>query len=268
MAKKTVEVICEILSERIQHGEFDEDRRLPSERTLSQQFMTTRITLREALRQLEAQGVIYREVRRGWFIAPPRLVYNPLHHSHFREMAQAQGRHTSTELISAGLQPASSDVAHQLGITPGSEIICIRRLRHVDGRAVLYVENSLNPGYFPGLLEKDLTGSLTDLYQRDYGLHYGGVRFTVFPDHSPPLRPGACMFHPAARAYLLTELTATSMGVLLTATMNTGAMMPCVLMSRLGQVPIQTGHPFIPAQHKVNSCRTEVWVRRAVLRET
>ncbi|MEN3751954.1 GntR family transcriptional regulator [Mangrovibacter sp. SLW1] len=116
MAKKTVEVICEALAERIQRGEFNEDRRLPSERTLSQQFMTTRITLREALRQLEAQGVIYREVRRGWFIAPPRLVYNPLHHSHFREMAQAQGRHTSTELINAGFQPASEVVAHQLGI--------------------------------------------------------------------------------------------------------------------------------------------------------
>lgn len=198
MAKKTVEVICEALAERIQCGEFDEDRRLPSERTLSQQFMTTRITLREALRQLEAQGVIYREVRRGWFIAPPRLVYNPLHHSHFREMAQAQGRHTCTELISAGLQPASSDVAHQLGIAPGSEIICIRRLRHIDGRAVLYVENSLNPGYFPGLLEKDLTGSLTDLYQRDYGLHYGGVRFTVFPGPLPPFAAGRLHVSPGS----------------------------------------------------------------------
>ncbi|WP_273890684.1 GntR family transcriptional regulator, partial [Serratia marcescens] len=72
----TVATICQTLSARITAGEFAVGGKLPSERALSEQFATTRITLQEALGQLEAQGVIYRQVRRGWFISPPRLIYN------------------------------------------------------------------------------------------------------------------------------------------------------------------------------------------------
>jgi len=66
----TVAAICLSLSENIASGLFAAEGRLPSERELSEQFATTRITLREALSQLEGQGLIYRQVRRGWFISP------------------------------------------------------------------------------------------------------------------------------------------------------------------------------------------------------
>lgn len=72
-APTTVATICQTLNARITAGEFAVDGKLPSERALSEQFATTRITLQEALGQLEAQGVIYRQVRRGWFISPPVL---------------------------------------------------------------------------------------------------------------------------------------------------------------------------------------------------
>ncbi|MEN3751955.1 UTRA domain-containing protein [Mangrovibacter sp. SLW1] len=128
---------------------------------------------------------------------------------------------------------------------------------------MLYVENTLNPSYFPGLLEKDLTGSLTDLYQRDYGLHYGGVRFRVFPGPLPAFAAGRLHVSPAAQDCLLTEQTATSMGVLLTATTNTGAMMRCVLMWLLGRVQKQTGHRFIVTQHQSDNGKHEDGVGRA-----
>jgi DNA-binding GntR family transcriptional regulator len=82
--------------------------RLPSERALSEHFSTTRITLREALSQLEAEGLIYREVRRGWFISPPRMIYNPLQRSHFHAMAKDQGRSAQTEVIDARQCAASA----------------------------------------------------------------------------------------------------------------------------------------------------------------
>src|SRR5471030_1149971 len=57
-ALTTVAVICLTLSEKIAAGAFSNEGRLPSERQLSEQFSTTRITLREALSQLEGQGLI------------------------------------------------------------------------------------------------------------------------------------------------------------------------------------------------------------------
>ena len=113
-APTTVATICQTLSARITAGEFAVDGKLPSERALSEQFATTRITLQEALGQLEAQGVIYRQVRRGWFISPPRLIYNPLQRSHFHAMAQQQGRAAHTEAIDSAVVTLDAPLAGRL----------------------------------------------------------------------------------------------------------------------------------------------------------
>lgn len=184
-SQTTLAVICKALSESIAAGVFSAEGRLPSERALSEQFSTTRITLREALSQLEAQGLIYREVRRGWFVSPPRIVYNPLQRSHFHAMAKDQGRHAQTEVIDAKNCVASETVSQKLLLPPESEVICIRRLRYIDKRPVLYVEHYLNPLYFQGILDADLTTSLTDLYASRYDIHYGRVRFDMVPTLLP-----------------------------------------------------------------------------------
>lgn len=185
MSSKAADVIASALRARIENGEFASGR-LPAERTLSEHYATTRITLREALGQLEAQGIIYRELRRGWFRAPPRLIYNPSHHCHFHAMALEQGRVASTQVIEAREVPAQLAIARHLQLQEGDTVFRIRRLRRIDGRAVLYVEHYLNPACFPGLLAEDLTRSLTDLYDQRYGIRYGGARFTILPGPLPP----------------------------------------------------------------------------------
>ena len=100
-ALPTVTAICRALSEQIGHGLLPAGGKLPAERKLSELFATTRITLREALIQLESQGLIYREERRGWFVSPERLAYNPLVRSHFHAMVSEQGRVPATEVLSA-----------------------------------------------------------------------------------------------------------------------------------------------------------------------
>ncbi|MFZ4833383.1 UTRA domain-containing protein [Rouxiella sp. Mn2063] len=175
----TVATICQALMDKLAAGDFNVEGRLPSERTLSEHFSTTRITLREALGQLEAQGLIYREVRKGWFISPPRILYNPLQRSHFHAMVQEQGRSAQTEVLDASQLIASDKVCDRLGLAAGSSVYCIRRLRYIDTRAVLYVEHYLNPQFFPDIIATDLTQSLTDLYYTRYGVRYGRVRFDM-----------------------------------------------------------------------------------------
>lgn len=178
---RTVTAICSSLQEQIQHGLLQPGGQLPSERRLSELFATTRITLREALGQLESLGIIYREDRRGWFVSPPRVLYNPLVRSHFHAMVGEQGRLPATEVLSARLQPASAEICSQLELAALSSVIQIRRVRRIDGRLVLYVEHYLNPAHFPGILKYDLTCSLTELYASEYGIHYGSVRFDMVP---------------------------------------------------------------------------------------
>ena len=184
-APRAVTVICNALQEQIEHGLLPPGSKLPAERKLSEVFDTTRITLREALVQLEAQGLIYREERRGWFISPPRLAYDLMRRSHFHAMVQAQGRVPETMVISARLQPASAQVCELLRLPALSSVIQICRARRIDQRLVLYVEHYLNPDYFPQILEFDLNQSLTELYASHYGIRYGQVRFEMLPTALP-----------------------------------------------------------------------------------
>ncbi|WP_410968065.1 UTRA domain-containing protein, partial [Salmonella sp. SAL04281] len=92
-----------------------------------------------ALIQLESQGLIYREERRGWFVSPERLAYNPLVRSHFHAMVSEQGRVPATEVLSARQMPASAAVCELLELPALSSVYQIRRARRVDGRLVLYV---------------------------------------------------------------------------------------------------------------------------------
>ncbi|KTS79109.1 MFS transporter [Pseudomonas oryzihabitans] len=173
--------IRQALQEQIAHGLLPAMGKLPSERQLSELFATTRITLREALLQLEALGLIYREERRGWFVAPPRLAYNPLARTHFHAMVEAQGRRPATEVLAARQMLASAEICRLLELPALSSVYQIRRVRRVDGRLVLYVEHYLNAAYFPGLLEHDLQRSLTELYRDRYDIRYGEVRFEILP---------------------------------------------------------------------------------------
>ncbi|MBD8568051.1 UTRA domain-containing protein [Pseudomonas syringae] len=178
---RAVTTICHALQEQIEHGLLPPGSKLPAERKLSEVFDTTRITLREALVQLEAMGLVYREERRGWFISPPRLAYDLIRRSHFHAMVSAQGRVAQTQVLSARLQPASAIICAMLELPALSSVIQICRARRIDQRLVLYVEHYLKPEFFPGILDFDMEQSLTELYARQYDLRYGQVRFEMVP---------------------------------------------------------------------------------------
>jgi len=205
-APRTVTAICRALEEQLKHGLLPPGSKLPAERKLSELFATTRITLREALGQLEAQGLIYREERRGWFVSPPRVTYNPLVRSHFHAMVGEQGRVPATEVLSARLLPAAAEVCELLELPALSSVIQIRRARRIDGRLVLYVEHYLNPAYFPGILEFDLTRSLTELYASQYDIFYGRVRFDMVPTALQPDAAAALRVSAGSPALRITRL--------------------------------------------------------------
>ncbi|WP_372439129.1 UTRA domain-containing protein, partial [Pandoraea sputorum] len=79
------------------------------------------------------------------------------------------------------LQPASAVICQRLQLPALSSVIQICRARRIDQRLVLYVGHYLRPGCFPGILDCDLSQSLTELYTERYGLQYGRVNFELSP---------------------------------------------------------------------------------------
>ena len=165
----------------IETGALAPQAKLPSERHLSGVFQVTRVTARQALIQLEVEGLIYRLNRRGWFVSPPRVRYDPVANISFTKNVKAQGRVPGTTVISKGRIRASAWDSERLRVAVGDPVFLIRRIRLVDDRAVLVEHLHLNAKRCPGLLDHPLERSLTEILAERYGLSLRRTQVSMHP---------------------------------------------------------------------------------------
>ena len=98
----------------IADGTFPPGSRLPPERELGRRFDVGRSTLRLALADLEARGVVDRHQGRGTFIARPRIDADATQHFTLSAALRATGGVVRTETLSTrvvepiGPSPATS----------------------------------------------------------------------------------------------------------------------------------------------------------------
>ncbi len=154
----------------IEAGALAPGAKLPPERALAEEFSITRVTVRQALIRMEAEGLIFREERRGWFVSPPRVRYDPTANTSFTESVTEQGRVAGTTVLSKHQVAASTWESTHLGCAVGDPIFVISRLRTVDGRAVLVEQIHVKAKRCPGLLDHPLDQSMTDLMSEKFGI--------------------------------------------------------------------------------------------------
>lgn len=165
----------------IEMGKLAAGSKLPSERQLQRETGAARGTIREALFQLEAEGLIYRRDRSGWYVSPPAVTYNPNRWAGFMTYVTEQGRVPRTETLSRQLTPAAPALADIFRIAPGTPLYDIQRRRSVDGRPVLVERIRVDQAVAPGLIDHELDGSLTKILSEKYGLSAARNRLDMRP---------------------------------------------------------------------------------------
>jgi DNA-binding GntR family transcriptional regulator len=158
------------IAARITAGDLKPGDKLPSERRLQEDLGVARGTVREGLFQLEAEGVIYRRDRSGWYVSPPPVVYDPTRWEGFMSYVEAQGRIPATETIAANEVGADPLLADVFSRPPGAPLYVIRRRRYVDGRAVLVERLVVDAALAPDLLRFSFDQSLTSILKTEYGI--------------------------------------------------------------------------------------------------
>ncbi|WEK40075.1 MAG: UTRA domain-containing protein [Candidatus Brevundimonas colombiensis] len=169
------------IAARIAGGELKPGERLPSERQLQIGGGVARGTIREALFQLEAEGLIYRKDRSGWYVSPPPVVYDPTRWEGFMSYVEAQGRHPTTETLSKTEIACTPALSAVFGRPVGAPLYRIRRRRSVDGRAVLVETIVVDAALAPDLLGHPLDGSLTSVLKSAYNIAVARNRVDMQP---------------------------------------------------------------------------------------
>jgi len=116
--------------------------RLPTESEIERTYGVSRATIRQALAELEAEGVVRRVQGLGTFVASPKIRHVPRLQS-FSELARSQGFRPSHRMLSSVAAPAPEDVAGDLDVEPGADARHLVRLLLADDQVVGLAETWL-----------------------------------------------------------------------------------------------------------------------------
>ncbi len=155
-----------VLLQQIESGALVPGDSLPTERELIDRFGVSRITVRQALNSLMADGLLYRQRGLGTFVRKNRIEQELSSLTGFSEEMISRGLTPSARPISAEIVEADGDVAAKLSIAPGQKVFQLVRVRLADDEIV-----ALDVDYLPAdigerLLKEDLAEALYTYFGR------------------------------------------------------------------------------------------------------
>jgi GntR family transcriptional regulator len=176
-----------ILMTGIESGEWQPDQQIPTEEDLSKRFGISKITVRQALRELAGLGYVRREQGRGTFVSRPKLSQGPRELTGFTEEMRRHNLTAHSRVLHQSIQEADEVTAAALQIAIGDPVFVLTRLRLANDEPMGVQTSHIPAALVPGLIDERLeTGSLYEILQAHYGLRPAKARETHFALLTPP----------------------------------------------------------------------------------
>ena len=172
--------IRETLRERILDGTYGSHEQLPTEGELTRTFKVSRITVRQALSDLQKEGLLFKIRGKGSFVAKPKAFQDLARLQGFGEAMHRHGHETFNKLIGFRTLRPPRAVAEALGTRPSQAVAELRRVRYLNREPI-----SVDISYFPRelgerLAKEDLaTRDVFLILENDYGLPLGEAELRI-----------------------------------------------------------------------------------------
>lgn len=173
-------LIKESLREQILDGSYREHERIPSENELMASFGVSRITVRQALSDLQNERLIFKIPGKGAFVSRPDPFQQLARLQGFAEAMSSLGLEVFNRLVGLGTVNADETTAARLQVPIGSPLTEIRRVRFADRQPVsldvTYVRRELGER----LAREDLaTRDIFVIIENDYATPLGHADLSV-----------------------------------------------------------------------------------------
>lgn len=142
------------IAEQIEAGELRPGDRLPSERWFCTRLGVSRSTVRRAIDELVAVGLVETSGRISAGVAAPAGGNQLLS---VTDLARARGLTPTADVLSAEVQPATLDEADVFQVAAGADVFHLRRRRLLDGLAVAIDHDRFPLRYLPNAADLDFT---------------------------------------------------------------------------------------------------------------
>jgi GntR family transcriptional regulator len=190
------------LLEQIRGGRLKPGQPIPSEPELCAQLRVSRMTVRQAVRSLCDEGLVYAERGKGTFVSGIKQEKNVSQLLSFTEEMKAHGARVQSRVLSFKTVSADTDVASALRLAPGAKTLRLKRVRLADS-----VPMGIETSYLSALRFRDLPkafdgqSSLYRALDQQYGIQmFGAEEIAEAGLASAPdarmlrIRPGSAVF--------------------------------------------------------------------------
>ena len=156
------------LAEDIERGTYPVGSRIPPEHQLEELYKVSRVTVRRALAELTAEGLLERKQGKGTFVSTPRISQDLKSIHSFHDACKQNGFQSGTNVIYVRETDADAADVDELNIKAGDKVLETLRVRLADGVPVVLEKNHFSMAY-SYLENENLAGSLYNIL-RDYGV--------------------------------------------------------------------------------------------------
>jgi len=160
--------LAQAMEAAITGGDLPAGSKLENEVLLAQRYGLSRPTVRRAVQELVDKGLLVRRRGVGTQVIQPHVRRSVELTSLYDDLARG-GEQPTTEVLSLERIPAPADIATELDLPAGAEVVALRRLRRTRDEPLALLVNYLPGRFHPTLDELSERG----LYQylRGLGVH-------------------------------------------------------------------------------------------------
>jgi GntR family transcriptional regulator len=206
--------VRERLRERILDGTYAPQARLPAESELGAIFGVSRITVRQALNDLQKEGAIFTVPGKGTFVAKPRPSQDLNRLEGFGEAMSRKGHRIVNQVVKHATVAASPEVAAHLGLTPGAPVTEINRVRFLDHAPVSFEVTWLPTSVGERLRHENLAErDIFLILETDYGIALDHADIQIGAVNAEPELAAALSVAPGMALLRIERLTFTQDGV-------------------------------------------------------
>ncbi|MCB5941589.1 GntR family transcriptional regulator [bacterium 210820-DFI.6.52] len=166
------QVACDLKS-RIQQGEWKPNEKIPSEHQLTEYYGVSRISLRQALAELEKDGILLKKRGKGTFLTDrPTPDLQPMKYMLTSSLRfKNQRERMEVEVLDSGLRDAGffPNLPQEFGLQ--GRVVYYKRLFFSGGVPLALARSWIPAALVPGMEEKPLPrGRIVRLLEGEYGL--------------------------------------------------------------------------------------------------
>lgn len=161
-----------ILIELITSGQIKENEKIPAEMELCQQYNVSRITVRQAIVEMEQKGYVYKVHGKGTFVSPKVFNQELLKFYSFTEEMKKIGKEPGSSICAFKEVTPTKEVAIKLEMDLKEKVYELVRLRLADEEPMMIEYTYLPKNRFDGLKEDILQMQpMYTVFKEQYGVN-------------------------------------------------------------------------------------------------